>query len=113
MKFELIIVSSGFGNVPDATRILPPDGDGAYSFGGDHPSYGVTVEIPEGFEVAKNVLGEWRLWAPNGNGVDIFVYTDWDNTDKVYRQELELLYKENDRFVKKNARITNGVAHFH
>lgn len=51
MKFDLIVVSSGFSNVPDGAFILPPDGDGTYDVG-DHVSYSVSVEAPEGFEVA-------------------------------------------------------------
>lgn len=56
MKFDLIVVSSGFSNVPDGAFILPPDGDGTYDVG-DHVSYSVSVEAPEGFEVAQTIYG--------------------------------------------------------
>ena len=111
MKFDLIIVSSGFGNTPDATFILPP-GERSYTVPGTHSSYGVTVEMPEGFELAQNILDQWRLWAPNGEAVDIFVYDRWDKPDMKYGQNLKIFYKDANHFVEKYARIENGVARF-
>lgn len=105
MKFDLIVVSSGFSNVPDGAFILPPDGDGTYDVG-DHVSFPVSVEAAEGFEVAKTVFGEWRLWSPKGSVVDIFVQ------DRKHGQEIGIVYEEGGSFTTKNAKIVDGVASF-
>ena len=105
MKFDLIVVSSGFSNVPDGAFILPPDGDGTYDVG-DHVSFPVSVEVPEGFEVAQTVFGEWRLWSPKGSVVDIFVQA------RKHGQEVGIVYEEGGSFATKTAKIVDGVACF-
>lgn len=105
MKFDLIVVSSGFSNVPDGAFILPPDGDGTYDVG-DHVSYSVSVEAPEGFEVAQTIYGEWKLWSPDGSAVDIFVQ------DRKHGQEIGIVYEAGGSFVTKYARIVDGSASF-
>lgn len=73
---------------------------------GDHVSFPVSVEAPEGFEVAKTVFGEWRLWSPKGSVVDIFVQ------DRKHGQEIGIVYEEGGSFTTKNAKIVDGVASF-
>lgn len=105
MKFDLIVVSSGFSNVPDGAFILPPDGDGTYDVG-DHVSFSVSVKAPEGFEVAQTVFGEWRLWSPEGSVVDIFIQ------DRNPGQEIGIVFEEGGSFTAKYARIVDGAARF-
>lgn len=69
MKFDVAIFPSGFINVDDGIMVLAP-GDDAFWFN-DRPWSRVTVELPDGYELAQNTIGEWRIWKQDGTPMDI------------------------------------------
>lgn len=92
-----IRIHSGFANIPDSVVIIPPDQD---SFPTDATTDVYTCDLPDGFQFAKDAIGDMKLYY-HGNEVSADVQ-DQGKTTHIY------LYGENDPLAIYNVTFEEG-----